>query len=104
MCCRIRTWVGRIIRAIDNFKIIYMRILTAIGIFTLAASLLIQPARAQSNYYFPGKGGFDPAIPTPEQFLGYPIGSHYTRHEQIIAYFNELARVSGKIHVQVIGK
>jgi len=79
-------------------------ILHTIGIFILAASLLIQPARAQSNYYFPGAGGFDPAIPTPEQFLGYPIGSHYTRHDQIIAYFNELARVSGKIHVQVIGK
>ena len=50
------------------------------------------------------KGSFDPAIPTPEQFLGYPIGSHYTRHDQIVAYFNELARVSPKVHVQVIGK
>jgi hypothetical protein len=59
---------------------------------------------AQTNYYFAGKGSFDPAIPTPEQFLGYPIGSHYTRHDQIIAYFNELARVSPRIHVQVIGK
>ena len=59
---------------------------------------------AQTNYYFAGKGSFDPAIPTPEQFLGYPIGSHYTRHDQIVAYFNELARVSPKIHIQVIGK
>lgn len=59
---------------------------------------------AQTGYYFAGKGTFDPAIPTPEQFLGYPIGSHYTRHDEIIAYFKELARVSPKIHVQIIGK
>ena len=61
-------------------------------------------ASAQTPYYFAGKGSFDPAIPTPEQFLGYPIGSHYTRHDEIIAYFKELARVSPKIHVQIIGK
>jgi hypothetical protein len=60
--------------------------------------------QAQNNYYFADKGSFDPAIPTPEQFLGYPIGSHYTRHDEIIAYFKELARLSPKIHVQTIGK
>lgn len=59
---------------------------------------------AQQNYFFPNSGSFDPKIPTPEQFLGYPIGTHYTRHDQIVAYFNELARVSDKVHVQVIGK
>jgi len=61
-------------------------------------------AQAQLSYYFPDGGSFDPTIPTPEQFLGYPIGSHYTRHDQIVAYLNELARVSDKIHIQQIGK
>ena len=60
--------------------------------------------QAQQSYFFPEAGNFDPAIPTPEQFLGYPIGSHYTRHDQIVAYFNELARLSNKIHIQAIGK
>jgi hypothetical protein len=36
--------------------------------------------------------------------LGYPIGSFYTRHDQVVAYFRELARVSNRVHVQVIGK
>ena len=58
----------------------------------------------QNQYFFPNTGSFDPKIPTPEQFLGYPIGSHYTRHDEIVAYFNELARLSTKIKVQVIGK
>src|SRR6201991_3544026 len=75
-------------------------------VFLLLATVLLGFSRvqAQTNYYFAGKGSFDPAIPTPEHFLGYPVGSNYTRHDEIIAYFNELARVSPKIHVQVIGK
>jgi Zinc carboxypeptidase len=73
-------------------------------LITLLTAALFQQAGAQTDYYFAGKGTFDPAIPTPEKFLGYPIGSHYTRHDEIVAYFNELARLSPKIHVQTIGK
>ncbi|MBS1662107.1 MAG: peptidase M14 [Bacteroidetes bacterium] len=72
--------------------------------FLFFVLLAFGTASAQTDYYFAGKGTFDPAIPTPEQFLGYPVGSHYTRHDEIIAYFKELARVSPKIHVQIIGK
>ncbi|WP_068854537.1 M14 family zinc carboxypeptidase [Stenotrophomonas rhizophila] len=65
--------------------------------------LLAAPAFAQSAYFFPQGGDFDPAIPTPQQFLGYEIGSRYTRHDQLVAYFNELARHSDKIKVEQIG-
>lgn len=65
--------------------------------------LLAAPAFAQSAYFFPQGGEFDPSIPTPQQFLGYEIGSRYTRHDQLVAYFNELARHSGKIKVEQIG-
>jgi hypothetical protein len=62
-------------------------------------------AIAQNAYFFPKhQGSFDPAIPTPEQFLGYPIGSHYTRHDQLVAYFKELDRLSDKVSFQIIGK
>jgi hypothetical protein len=43
------------------------------------------------------------AIPTPEQFLGYPVGDWHTRHDRIVSYFQELARVSPKAHFQIIG-
>ena len=59
---------------------------------------------AQTPYFFPKATVLDPGIPSPEKFLGYPIGTHYTRHEQIVAYYRELARVSNRIHVQTIGK
>jgi hypothetical protein len=29
---------------------------------------------AQESYFYPNTGKFNPAIPTPEQFLGYQIG------------------------------
>ena len=58
--------------------------------------------QAQSSYFYPA-GNFDPAIPSPEQFLGYPIGEWHTRHENIVSYFKELARVSPKAHFQIIG-
>lgn len=71
----------------------------------LALSLTTLFALAQNTYFFPKHtGAFDPNIPTPEQFLGYPIGSHYTRHDQMVAYFKELDRLSDKVTFQVIGK
>lgn len=60
-------------------------------------------AQAQNNYFFPGGTSFDPAVPTPEQFLGYPIGDWHTRHDRIVSYFEELAKVSPKAHFQIIG-
>ncbi|WP_139920270.1 M14 family zinc carboxypeptidase [Hymenobacter sp. DG01] len=63
------------------------------------------PAAAQNTYFFPAATAtsFDPAVPTPEQFLGYPIGTHYTRTDQIVAYLRELDRVSDKVSFRVIG-
>lgn len=57
----------------------------------------------QNQYFFPAGTNFDPAIPTPEQFLGYPVGDWHTRHDRIVEYFRELARVSPKAHFQIIG-
>lgn len=44
------------------------------------------------------------AIPTPEQFLGYPMGSQFTSHDRILSYFDELARRSNLITVQKFGE
>ena len=58
---------------------------------------------SQSTYFFPSGVSFDAAIPSPEQFLGYPVGDWHTRHDRIVSYFQELARVSPKAHFQIIG-
>lgn len=67
--------------------------------------LLSELVTAQTAYFFgAGAGPMNPAIPTPEQFLGYPIGSHVTRYDQMVAYFRELDRLSDRVNVEVIGQ
>lgn len=78
----------------------------------LALALLSTPALADvrpsaadpAAYFFPGATAFDPAIPTPGQFLGYPIGSRYTRHDRLVAYLEQLARVSDRVQIEHIGQ
>ncbi len=78
----------------------YLQILS-----TILFIAFVKPAWGQNGYYFSGyKNSFDPAIPTPEQFLGYPVGSHYTRYDQIVAYLKELDRVSDKVSLTTIGR
>lgn len=59
-------------------------------------------AFAQEEYYFPGEK-FDPAIPSPSQFLGYPIGDWHTRYDLIVKYFEKLDQVSETAKLQTIG-
>ena len=74
------------------------------SLFTAIFCLLCLNASAQSDYFFPEGTRFDPGIPSPEQFLGYPIGTLHTRHDAILSYFRELARISDKARLDTIGE
>jgi hypothetical protein len=65
----------------------------------LAASLNAQP-----EYFYPNTGAFRADIPSPEQFLGYPLGSHHTRYDQIVAYFELLSERSERMALLKIGR
>lgn len=68
------------------------------------ACIAFSPAAfAQTSYFLPGKSNFDPNIPSPEQFLGYPVGEWHTRHDRIVAYMEKLAELSDRASVQNIG-
>jgi hypothetical protein len=75
----------------------------------LPAVVVAAPAEAQrvssapTAWYFPEGESFDPAIPSPQDFLGYEIGHVHTRHDRIVAYFQELARLSDRVTYQEIG-
>ncbi len=71
--------------------------------FTMLTMASFAVVHGQNNYFFPAGSSFDPAIPTPEQFLGYPVGDWHTRHDRIVSYFEALAKVSPKAHFQIIG-
>jgi hypothetical protein len=56
-----------------------------------------------TDYFFPGGTAFDASIPSPEEFLGYPIGSFHTRHDRIVSYMQMLAERSERASIQTIG-
>jgi hypothetical protein len=80
-----------------------VKTLTMRSLFLFLFALTSLRLEGQNDFFFPSGVSFDPAIPSPEKFLGYPVGEWHTRHDRIAAYFQELARVSPKAHFQVIG-
>jgi len=43
-------------------------------------------------------------LPTPEQFLGYPLGDRFTSHQRILDYFTELTKSSPLVTMRQIGE
>ena len=60
---------------------------------------------AQAGYFYPdAQGSMNPKIPTPENFLGYAVGSQHTRHDKIVEYIKELSKVSDRVSYRIIGE
>lgn len=58
---------------------------------------------AQNEYFFPKGQSYDSTIPSPEDYLGYSIGTYHTRYDLVVGYFKELAASSPMAKLQVIG-
>lgn len=56
------------------------------------------------DYFLKPYAPFDDEIKSPETFLGYPIGSHHTRHDRLVSYFEYLADQSEKASLEVYGE
>ncbi|MCJ7468583.1 MAG: zinc carboxypeptidase [Maribacter sp.] len=56
------------------------------------------------DYFLKKFEPYNTAIPSPEQFLGYGIGEHHTRHDLIVAYLEKLAQVSDRASFHYYGK
>lgn len=56
------------------------------------------------TYFFDPSIQFDSKIPSPEEFLGYEIGSRITEHYKINAYFEKLASLSDRVSLVEIGR
>lgn len=71
-------------------------------ILTSFCLILLLSSFAQ-DYFYGEKGPFDPAIPSPEAFLGYAIGDHHTRYDRIVSYLEKLAELSPKAKIHQYG-
>ena len=58
---------------------------------------------AQNDYFFPKGQSYDSTIPSPEDYLGYSIGTYHTRYDQVVGYFRQLAASSPMARIQIIG-
>lgn len=56
------------------------------------------------DYFYKGKGPFAANIPSPEKFLGYPIGENHTRHDLVVAYLRKLAELSDRATITEYGR
>ncbi len=74
------------------------KLLPTIALFLLTFSITAQ------NYFFKNKAPFNTNIPSPEAFLGYPIGEQHTRHDQIVAYLTKLAELSDRASITTYGE
>ena len=68
-----------------------------------------QPVDAQESFrsiddqMFPDDVSYDPSIPTPEAFLGRPLGRAPVRHHELVDYINTVAGLTDRMTVEVAG-
>ncbi|MDH3698043.1 MAG: M14 family zinc carboxypeptidase, partial [Flavobacteriaceae bacterium] len=75
-----------------------MRSILAIALLFCSASLFAQ------DYFFKKFHPFNPDIPSPEEYLGYGIGDHHTRHDRIVGYLEALATASDRASIYEYGR
>ena len=72
---------------------------------TILLLVLFSSTCIQSQDYFLKKfHPFNKSVPSPEEFLGYGIGKHHTRHDLIVAYLTKLAETSDRASIYEYGK
>ncbi len=69
----------------------------------LATALADVDVREADAVMFPDNVDYDPAIPTPAEFLGFELGRHPVRHHQLVDYLRLLAERSDRLTVETIG-
>lgn len=102
---------------IFHFLLHTMRPATVLAAIVITAFAAILPINTYSQalrtgdirtgepwtYYLPQASSnltYNAAVPTPEAFFGFPVGEWHLRPDQVNAYIQELARVSGRIVLQ----
>ncbi|MBT1063643.1 peptidase M14 [Bowmanella sp. Y26] len=64
--------------------------------------LSVQADVRDTQAFYPQDVGFNPDIPTPEAFLGHPLGERMARNDLMVAYLKLLAEKSDRIQYEVI--
>ena len=82
----------------SKYEIMKRKLLISLLLFIITSA-----ANAQ-DYFFKKYAPFNTEIPSPEEYLGYPIGFQHTRHDQIVSYLEKLAELSNRATITYYGK
>jgi hypothetical protein len=75
-------------------------LIIALSLFLTTNNVLAE----KTAYYYSKDIKFNTQIPTPEQFLGYEIGSRITEHARVNEYLEKLASLSDRAKIIQIGE
>ncbi|MGB7393578.1 MAG: M14 family metallopeptidase, partial [Pricia sp.] len=70
----------------------------------LLLAFLCSSTTFAQDYFLEKYEPYKEDIPSPEEFLGYGIGEHHTRHDRIVSYLQKLAEVSDRASLQTYGE
>ncbi|NAS11331.1 M14 metallopeptidase family protein [Poritiphilus flavus] len=65
--------------------------------------IFVWTSQAQ-DYFYKKFQPFNSDIPSPQEFLGYAIGDHHTRHDRIVSYMETLAELSDRATISSYGR
>ncbi len=71
---------------------------------SLLLVLFLSTSIQAQDYFFKKFHPFNEAVPSPEEFLGYGIGAHHTRHDLIVAYLTKLSETSDRASIYQYGQ
>lgn len=74
--------------------------LCLLPVISLTAQVDLTPAR----FDFDPEISYDPAIPSPQNFLGYELGDRFTLYADAVAYFRAVAAASDRITINQYGE
>ncbi len=70
----------------------------------LSGSVLpADPVHDADAEMFPAGVSYDAAIPTPEAFLGRPLGAAPVRHHELVDYITTVAKMSDRLKLEIAG-
>ncbi len=82
-----------------GLPIMLVRTALLLPFLLFASAALAEPM----DYYLPHGVDYDPAVPTPEQVLGHPLGAQPARHDRFIDYIRAVADASPRMQRTTIG-
>ncbi|MDI6809013.1 MAG: M14 family metallopeptidase [Candidatus Eisenbacteria bacterium] len=80
------------------------RIFSAVGFLVLFTSIGILPSFAETLTPFHPGGIYDPAVPTPQSFLGYEVAAKPAHWVEVQSYFKALAAFTRRVQFEEYGK